>query len=106
MKRFGRPSPLNYGRPGGTQIEDPLWTGRGSQRWTYARTLRVGAGGEAWTRAQELGTTWQLKLQSGFLVDGQTSAPVVEVGDDYVLRPKYVLLRIPEPVRVIAVMNE
>jgi uncharacterized protein (UPF0548 family) len=106
MKRYGRPSPLNYGRPGVTQIEDLVWTGRGNRHRTYAKTLRVGAGGDAWTRAQELGTTWQLKLQSGFMVDRQQSAPVVEVGDDYVLRPKYLLLRIAEPVRVIAVMNQ
>lgn len=74
----------------------------------FERSVRVGAGEECWASAERDLFAWAVKTRSGFVVEGAAGAVPgrAEAGGEYWLVARFGPLRVREPVRVVAVIDE
>jgi uncharacterized protein (UPF0548 family) len=93
---------LTYAPVGATAPRDELWTPPGGPR-AYERTVSLGHGEACWQIASTAVVSWGVKTRSGFAV-----RPPVRVaeGRDFWLIASVGPVRVREPVRVVAVVDE
>jgi uncharacterized protein (UPF0548 family) len=97
-------SDLTYRPVGITAPARRTWTLPGGPRRCYERSAHIGAGDETWTTAASAVMRWGVKTRSGFSVDGPPNRVVRD--EEYCLRLRIGPLRLREPVRVVAVVEE
>ncbi|ONI72461.1 DUF1990 domain-containing protein [Kribbella sp. ALI-6-A] len=94
---------MNYSAVGATCVGDAVWVGAPGGFRGFERTVRVGQGDADWARAAGVVMGWGVKTRSGFAVEGEA---VAREGCDYTLVVGIGPLRVREPVRVVAVVDE
>jgi len=98
---------LNYAPVGATQIQEPVWQSRPQGFRAYERTVPIGRGDDDWKAACAAVMSWAVKTRSGFSVssDDSPKSEAVE-SHDYTLIAGLGPLRIREPVRVVATVDQ
>jgi uncharacterized protein (UPF0548 family) len=97
-------SDLTYRPVGITAPSRPTWALPDSSARCYERSTRVGSGDAAWSDAASAVLHWEIKTRSGFSVDGLRSR--IRRDAEYCLLLRIGPLRVREPVRVVAVVEE
>jgi uncharacterized protein (UPF0548 family) len=91
-----------------TQPWRTQWVDRPAGYRCYEVAHPVGRGDDVFERAAEELLTWQVKTRSGFdvVMDGEPGPARVAVGQRPTIRVRLGPFRLPEPARVIAVVDE
>jgi uncharacterized protein (UPF0548 family) len=99
---------LTYADAGGTRPDLTSWSPPSGYR-SFGRTVEVGRGPVDWNQASTALLSWGVKTRSGFRVeraDGADPSGPVTAGADYWLVASFGPLRVREPARVVAVVDE
>lgn len=96
---------------GGTTLTQPWrtqWVDRPAGYRCYEAAHPVGRGDEVFERAADELLTWQVKTRSGFdvVMDRKPGPARVAVGQRPTIRVRLGPFRLPEPTRVIAVVDD
>ncbi|MFC0682452.1 DUF1990 family protein [Lysobacter korlensis] len=101
---------LTYPDPGATSPESARWVAPSGDAYrAFERTVPLGSGAAVWESASAALLMWGVKTGSGFRVEpageGNIPAGRVRAGADYRLIALLGPFRVPEPVRVVAVVD-
>lgn len=98
---------LNYADVGATGIADRAWSPPRTGFRTYERSVLIGSGMAAWEEASTAVMAWSVKTRSGFeVVPASGTDHTVRQDSDYVLVARVGPLRVREPVKVVAIIQE
>lgn len=98
---------LSYSDVGATRVADEWWSAAPVGYRRYERTVPIGYGDAAWRAASTVVLEWGVKTRSGFeVVTDQGESLRVAAGQDRTLRAVLGLLRLREPVQVVAVVDQ
>ncbi|WP_212846902.1 DUF1990 family protein [Actinoplanes ianthinogenes] len=97
---------LNYDAVGGTRPADARWSVHPSGYRSFEETVCVGRGVERWEAVAAAVLRWRVKILSGFRVSPAGGDSAVRSANEYQLTVRVGPVRIREPVRVIAVVDQ
>lgn len=98
---------LSYSAVGATRVADERWDAAPPGYRRFERTVSIGRGEDVWQEASAALMEWGVKTRSGFeVVAGPHESLRVTAGQDRTLVAVLGPLRLREPVRVVAVVDE
>lgn len=98
---------LNYATVGATDVADRHWSPPRSGFRAYERSVLIGSGVVAWEEASTAVMAWGVKTRSGFdVVPASGTDNTARQNRDYTLVARVGPLRVREPVKVVAIVQE
>ncbi|KRA32827.1 MULTISPECIES: DUF1990 family protein [unclassified Nocardioides] len=98
---------LSYDAVGQTHVADERWTSAPEGYRRHEQTTRLGDGEQLWTEASTAVMQWSVKTRSGFAVLSEPGEDLrVRQGQDRTLVASLGLLKLWEPVTVVAIIDE
>lgn len=104
---YGHGMDFSYEAVGSTCAEAVEWRGRPSGYRAFERSVSIGRGDGDWAAASDALMSWAIKTRSGFDVRSEAGSELrVHESQDFTLIARLGSIRVREPVRVVAVVDE
>lgn len=98
---------FNYSPIGETNVAEAEWRNRPSGFSAYERTVRIGQGDDDWKRLSDAVMHWEVTNHAGLTIKAvRRFTGQVRDAENYTFTARMGPLRLHEPVRVVAVVDE